>query len=123
MVEECTEEAPCDQRNLVDECYWGSRLPPHEGAPTDENMRFTPAVVGNDRIEAKLYGTNASVIRAADHEGGASTSGPGWPLPGGGDAERQDEVGFVTLAPGGGHGIAGSANFRTVELFAKAVAR
>jgi hypothetical protein len=45
------------------------RLPPHEGAPNDENMRFTPAVVGNDRIEARLYGTTASVVRAAEHEG------------------------------------------------------
>src|SRR4030095_8398849 len=45
------------------------RLPPHEGAPTDENMRFTPAVVANDRLEAKLYGPSASVIRAAEHEG------------------------------------------------------
>src|SRR4029077_12275631 len=33
------------------------------------NMRFTPAVVKNDGIEAELYGTNASVIRAAEHEG------------------------------------------------------
>jgi len=29
----------------------------------------------------------------------------------------------VTLAPGGGHGIAGSANFSGVELFATAVPR
>jgi hypothetical protein len=45
------------------------RLPPHEGAPTDENMRFTPAVVANDRLEAKVYGRGSSVIRAAEHEG------------------------------------------------------
>src|SRR5262249_4079722 len=45
------------------------RLPPHQGAATDENMKFTPAVVGNDRLEAKLYGPTASVIRAAEHEG------------------------------------------------------
>jgi len=45
------------------------RLPPHEGAPTDENMRFTPAVVANDRLEAKVYGPGSSVIRAAEHEG------------------------------------------------------
>ena len=32
-------------------------------------MRFTPAVVKNDAVEAKVYGTNASVIRAAEHEG------------------------------------------------------
>ena len=45
------------------------KLPPHEGAPTDENMRFTPAVVSNDRLEAKVYGPGSSVIRAAEHEG------------------------------------------------------
>ena len=53
------------------------RLPPHEGAPTDENMKFTPAVVSNDRLEARLYGPNSSVIRAAEHEG-RSICGPGW---------------------------------------------
>src|SRR2546425_11803761 len=45
------------------------KLPPHEGAPNDENMRFTPAVVANDRLEAKVYGPSASVVRAAEHEG------------------------------------------------------
>ena len=44
------------------------RLPPYKGEQTDENMRFTPAVVTNSRVEAKLYGTDASVIRAAVHE-------------------------------------------------------
>ena len=44
------------------------RLPPHTGEETDENMRFTPAVVTNPRIEAKLYGPDAKVIRAAVHE-------------------------------------------------------
>ena len=39
------------------------------------------------------------------------------------DLRRVDEVGLVTLAPGGGHGIAGSANFSGVELFATAVPR
>ena len=39
------------------------------------------------------------------------------------DLKKVDEVGLATLAPGGGHGIAGSANFSTVELFAKAVPR
>jgi hypothetical protein len=181
------------------------RLPPHEGAPTDENMRFTPAVVKNDAIEAKLYGPASSFIRAAEHEGridlwtGLATSpvavtlrdkrnyvdltglarlrwmvrttsihtlypvlkladetliagnhgittdgefvqveivfaGMRWykldpakvvvtsevKNP---DLSRVDEVGLVTLAPGGGHGIAGSANLSTVELFAKAVPR
>ena len=36
---------------------------------------------------------------------------------------KVDEVGLVTLAPGGGHEIAGSADLSTVELFAKAVPR
>ena len=39
------------------------------------------------------------------------------------DLRKVDEVGLTTLAPGGGHGIAGSANFSGVELFAKAVPR
>jgi hypothetical protein len=37
--------------------------------------------------------------------------------------KRVDEVGLVTLAPAGGHGTAGSANFSTVELFATGVPR
>ena len=181
------------------------RLPPHEGAPTDENMRFKPSVAANERLEAKVYGPGASVVRAAEHEGridlwtGLATSpvavtlrdkrnyldltglarlrwivrtnsihvlypvvkladgtfaagtrgittdgeflqvevafgGMRWyqldPVkvvvtsevknP---ELSKVDEVGLVTLAPGGGHGIAGSANFSTVELFAKAVPR
>ena len=44
------------------------RLPPYKGEQTDENMRFTPAVVTNSHVEAKLYGPDASVIRAAVHE-------------------------------------------------------
>jgi hypothetical protein len=181
------------------------RLPPHTGEPNDENMRFTPAVVTNPRVEAKLYGRNASVVRAAIHEervdlwNGMATSpvavtlrdrrnyvdltdaarlrwivrtnaihpmhpvvrladgrlivgdrgittygeflaveiafsGMRWyaldPVnvvvltevlnP---DLRRVDEVGVVMLAPGGGHGIAGSANLSTVELFAYPVPR
>ena len=38
------------------------------------------------------------------------------------DLSKVDEVGLVTLAPGGGHGVARSANLSTVELFAKPVA-
>jgi hypothetical protein len=34
-----------------------------------------------------------------------------------------DEVGLVMLAPGGGHGIAGSVNLSTVDLFAYPVPR
>ena len=44
------------------------RLPPYTGEQTDENMRFTPAVVTNPRIEVKLYGQDAKVVRAAVHE-------------------------------------------------------
>ena len=44
------------------------QLPPHTGEPNDENMRFTPAVVTNPRVEVKLYGLDAKVIRAAVHE-------------------------------------------------------
>jgi hypothetical protein len=39
------------------------------------------------------------------------------------DLTRVDEVGLASLQPGGGHGIAGSFNLSTVELFAKPVAR
>jgi hypothetical protein len=44
------------------------KLPPYTGEQTDENMRFTPAVVTNPRVEAKLYGLDAKVVRAAVHE-------------------------------------------------------
>ena len=39
------------------------------------------------------------------------------------DLTRVDEVGFVDLAPGGGHGIAGAFNVSTLELYAKPVPR
>lgn len=179
--------------------------PPFTGERNDENMRFTPAVVTNPNIDAKLYGPDAAVVRAARHEGrfdlwtGMATSpvaltlrdkrnymdltglarlrwmvrtnaihtlypvvrladgtllvgnrgittddeflqvevaftGMRWyrldadkvvvltefERP---DLSRVDEVGLATLAPGGGHGIAGSANFSTVEMFARAVPR
>jgi hypothetical protein len=181
------------------------RLPPHTGEPTDENMRVTPAVVTNPRIEVKLYGTDSRVIRAAVHEErvdlwtGMATSpvaitlrdrnnfvdltdaarlrwivrtnaihllhpvvrladgrllvgdrgittygeflqldiafsGMRWygldpervvvltevTSP---DLRRVDEVGLATLSPGGGHGIAGSANLSNVDLFAYPVPR
>jgi hypothetical protein len=181
------------------------RLPPHTGEQTDENMRVTPAVVTNPRVEVKLYGPDASVVRAAVHEeridlwnGMASSpvavtlrdrrnyvdlteaarlrwivrtnaihtlhpvvrladgrlivgdraitthgeflaveiafSGMRWyaldPVkvvvltevlnP---DLRKVDEVGLAMLSPGGGHGIAGSANLSNVELFAYPVAR
>ncbi len=181
------------------------KLPPHAGEPTDQNMRFTPAVVTSPSLEAKLYGPGSSVVRAAQHEGrfdlwtglatspvavmlrdrrnyvdltglarlrwmvrtnaihmlhpvvkladgtfivgdrGISTGGEflevevafggmRWYLldsvqvvvmtevkdP---NLTRVDEVGLATLAPGGGHGIAGSANLSTIQLFAKAIPR
>ena len=181
------------------------RLPPYTGEQTDENMRFTPAVVTNPRIEAKLYGPDAKVIRAAVHEeridlwNGMATSPvaitlrdrrnyidltgaarlrwivrtnaihllhPVVRLADGrlivGDRgitthgefltvevafigmrwygldpdkvvvltevtnpnlQRVDEVGLAMLSPGGGHGIAGSANLSNVELFAYPVPR
>jgi hypothetical protein len=39
------------------------------------------------------------------------------------DLRKVDEVGLAMLSPGGGHGIAGSANLSTVELFSRPVAR
>ncbi len=39
------------------------------------------------------------------------------------DLSKVDEVGLASLAPGGGHGIAGSFNLSTVELYAKATPR
>jgi hypothetical protein len=39
------------------------------------------------------------------------------------DLRRVDEVGLAMLSPGGGHGIAGSANLSNVELFAYPVPR
>jgi hypothetical protein len=176
------------------------RLPPYTGEQTDENMRFTPSVVTNSRIEVKLYGQDSRVIRAAEHEGridlwNGMTSSPvavtlrdrrnfvdltgaarlRWILrtnaihflhpvvrladgrllvgdraitthgefltveiafsgmrwygldpvkvivltevtnP---DLKKVDEVGLAMLAPGGGHGFAGSANLSNVDLFA-----
>jgi len=181
------------------------RLPPHTGEQTDENMRVTPAVVTNPRLEVKLYGPDASVVRAAVHEEridlwngmasspvavtlrdrrnylnladparlrwilrtnaihllhpvvkladgrllvgdrGITTHGEFLTLevaftgmrwygldPGkvvvlaevfNPNLRMVDEVGLAMLAPGGGHGIAGSANLSTVELFAHPVPR
>jgi hypothetical protein len=181
------------------------KLPPHTGERTDENMRFTPAVVTNPNLEVKLYGQDASVILASEHEKridlwtGMTTfpsavtvrdrrnyvdlTGPArvrWILrtnaihflhpvvrladgrlivgdrtisthgeflavevafsgmrwygldpdkvvvrtevynP---DLSRVDEVGMAALAPGGGHGVAGSANMSTLEMFAYPVPR
>ena len=39
------------------------------------------------------------------------------------DLRKVDEVGLAMLSPGGGHGIAGSANLSTVELFAYSTPR
>lgn len=181
------------------------RMPKHTGAATDENTRFTPEVVTNERLEAKLYGAGSAPVRAAEHEGridlwtGLATTPVAltlrdkrnyldltglarlrwivrtnaihtlYPVVKFADGtlaigsraittdgefvqveiaftgmkwytldpqkvlvmlevknpnlSKVDEVGLATLAPGGGHGIAGSANFSTVELFAKGVPR
>jgi hypothetical protein len=181
------------------------KLPPYTGEQTDENTRFTPAVVTNPRIEVTLYGPDAKVVRAAVHEErfdlwngmasspvaitlrdrrnyvdltdparlrwilrtnaihlmhpvvrladgrlivgdrGISTHGEFLTVeiaftnmrwyaldpenvivgtevrtP---DLSKVDEVGVAMLAPGGGHGIAGSANLSNVELFAYPVPR
>jgi len=195
--------APATRPPLVFKEEW--REPPFKGERDDVNQRFTPSVVTNDRIEAKLYGPDAHVVRVAQHEGrfdlwtGLSASpvavtlrdkrnyldltglarlrwivrtnaihtlypvvklADGKMLVGsraistdgeflqvdlafGGmkwftldpakvvvmlevvnpDLSKVDEVGLVTLAPAGGHGIAGSANLSTVELFAKVMPR
>jgi hypothetical protein len=181
------------------------KLPPVKGEQTDENMRFTPAVVTNPNLEVKLYGQNASVVRAAVHEeridlwnglaaspvavtlrdrrnyvdltdparlrwivrtNAIHTLNPVVKLADGRliagdrtvttygefltveiafsnmrwyaldpvkvivgtevrnpDLAKVDEVGLAMLAPGGGHGIAGSANLSNVELFAYPVPR
>jgi hypothetical protein len=181
------------------------RVPKHDGAATDENTRFSPEVVTNERIEARLYGPGSTPVRAAEHEGrvdlwnGLATSPvavtlrdkrsyvdltglarlrwivrtnaihtlyPVVKLPDGTlvvgsrgittdgdflqveiaftgmkwfkldpqkilvmtevkspDLSKVDEVGLASLAPGGGHGIAGSFNLSTVELFAKGTPR
>lgn len=179
--------------------------PPFKGERDDVNMRITPAVVTNERIELKLYGPDSKVVRVARHEDrfdlwtGMATSpvaltlrdkknyldltglarlrwivrtnaihtlypvvkaADGTLLVGNRainthdefltvdvpftgmrwyrldpakvvvlteaervDLSKVDEVGLATLSPGGGHGIAGSANFSNVELYAKAVPR
>jgi hypothetical protein len=181
------------------------KLPPYTGEQTDENMRVTPAVVTNPKLEVKLYGVDSKVIRAAVHEerfdlwNGMTSSptavtlrdranylnlsdaarlrwivrtnaihflNPVVKLADGRlivgdrgitthgeflsveiafvgmrwygldpskvivltevvnpDLRRVDEVGMAMLAPGGGHGIAGSANLSNVELFAYSTPR
>ena len=197
------QQAPAVRPPLLFREDW--RLPKHTGPVTDENMRFTPEVVTNERLEVKLYGAGSAPVRAAEHEGridlwtglatspvaltlrdkrsyldltglarmrwivrtnaihtlypvvkladgmlavgsrGISTdgefvqveiafSGMKWYTldqqkvvvmlevknP---DLSKVDEVGLASLAPAGGHGVAGSANFSPVELFAKTVPR
>jgi len=181
------------------------RLPKHDGAATDENTRFAPDIVTNDRLEAHLYGPGSAPVRAAEHEGrvdlwnGLATSpvavtlrdkrnyvdltglarlrwivrtnaihtvypvvkvADGTMLVGNRaittdgeflaveiafaglrwykldpqkmvvmtevknpDLARVDELGLASLQPGGGHGIAGSFNLSTVELYAKPIPR
>jgi hypothetical protein len=45
------------------------RLLPHQGAPSDDNQRIGPLVVGNPQLELHTYGPTASSIIAAEHEG------------------------------------------------------
>lgn len=203
LVAVAQQAAPAGRPPLLVREEW--RLPAHQGPATDENMRFKPEVVTNDRLEAKVYGTDAAVVRAAQHEGrydlwnGLATSpvavtlrdkrnfvdltglarlrwivrtnsihtlypvvrladgtlvagnrgittdgefvqveivfsGMRWfkldsqkvvvtsevkdP-----NLSQVDEFGLVSLQPGGGHGIAGSFNLSTLELYAKAVPR
>ena len=181
------------------------KMPPYTGEQTDENTRFVPAVVTNANLEAKLYGLDAKVVRAAVHEervdlwnglaaspvaitlrdrrnfvdltdparlrwivrtNAIHTLNPVVRLADGRlivgdrtitthgeflsteiaftgmrwygldpakvivltevlnvDLRRVDEVGLAMLSPGGGHGIAGSANLSNVELFAYPVPR
>jgi hypothetical protein len=181
------------------------RIPKHDGPATDENTRFKPEVVTNERVEARVYGPDAHVVRAAEHEAridlwnGLAGSpvavtlrdkrnyvdltglarlrwivrtnaihtlypvvkvadgtllagdraittngefvqveiaftGMRWykldpqklvvmPEVKNPDLGKVDEVGVVSLQPGGGHGIAGSFNLSTVELYAKTIAR
>ena len=181
------------------------KLPPYTGEQTDENTRVTPAVVTNPRLDVKLYGQDAKVVRAAVHEervdlwNGMTSSPVAVTLRDRGnfvdltdparlrwivrtnaihtlhpvvkladgrlivgnreittygefltveiaftgmrwyaldpakvvvltevmnpDLRRVDEVGLAMLSPGGGHGIAGSANLSNVELFAHPVPR
>ena len=181
------------------------KMPPFTGEATDENTRFSPAVVTNPNLEVKLYGRDSKVIRASIHEervdlwNGMTTSPSAltirdrrnfvnltdaarlrWILrtnaihmfhpvvrlatgqlivgdrgitTGGEfltvevafsnmrwytldaekvvvltefvrpDLSRVDEVGLAMLMPGGGHGIAGSANLSNVDLFAYPVPR
>ncbi len=197
------QQAPATRPPLLFKEEW--RLPRHDGPGTDENLRFKPEVVTNERIEARLYGPDAVVVRAAEHEGridlwnGLATSpvavtlrdkrnyldltglarlrwmvrtnaihtlypivrladgtlaagnraistdgefleveiaftGMRWykldpqklvvqPEIKSPDLSKVDEVGLVSLQPGGGHGIAGSFNLSTVELFAKTTPR
>jgi hypothetical protein len=181
------------------------QLPPYTGEKTDENMRFTPAVVTNPRVEVTLYGADSKLVIASIHEervdlwtGLANSpvaitlrdrknyvdltdaarlrwivrtnaihllypvvkladgrliigdraidthgeylqldiafSSMRWY---GLDPEkvvvltevtnpnlaRVDEVGLATLAPGGGHGITGSANLSNIDLFAYPIPR
>jgi hypothetical protein len=181
------------------------KMPPFTGEATDENTRFSPAVVTNPRLEVKLYGRDSKVIRASIHEervdlwNGMTTSpsavtirdrrnlvdltdaarlrwivrtnaihllhpvvrladgrllvgnrgidthgefltveiafsGMRWYAL---DPDRVavltevtnpnlkmvDEVGLAMLIPGGGHGIAGSANLSNVDLYAYPVPR
>lgn len=181
------------------------RLPVHEGAPSDDNQRISPFVVGNNQLELHTYGQAAASILAWEHEGrvdlwtglapspvavtlrdksnyidlrglarlrailrtnAIQTLYPILKLADGAlviakhgivtdgeflqvevafgglawyrldpekvvvkaeyknpDLSKIDEVGFATLAPNGGHGIAASANISTLELYGATMRR
>ena len=184
------------------------RLPQHDGPPTNENRRVTPAVVTHPRVALAIYGEDAAAVIAWEHDGrvdlwtgmarspiamtvkdrehyldlrelarvrwivrtealhvlypvvkladgtllagnrGVTTDGDFLQVEvafaGHGamrwyrldpvtvvtttevrqpDLSRVDEVGFVDLAPGGGHGRAGWSNLSSVEVYATASPR
>jgi len=60
------QEPPTSRPPLLFKEEW--RLAPHDGPATDENQRFTPAIVTNEHLEVTILGPSAAVVRAAEHE-------------------------------------------------------
>ena len=84
----------------------GTLLAGHRGITTDGNFVSTEVAFTGMRwyrVDQKTATTNTGV-----------------PNP---DLSKVDEVGFIDLAPGGGHGTAGWVNLSTIELYAKPVPR